>query len=213
MPSQDFLVTGPPMIFRRLFQRTFLSFLLLFSISVQAADLQAAFDALKNLGANYYSNGTVCEELAKIQLERTYSKPNYDVVVGIAYADGRRILGELDVVVFNRATRGAELIAEVKCWQNLSKAQSKARLQRERFFKTLEEAFGSRVEIDFFDARTQRVEFSLDQFRGRPQFISISQAGGESAGFDLTLEYTLEELMKLRGELLECQNRGHCKAY
>jgi hypothetical protein len=180
---------------------------LLFSLSAQAADLQTPFERLKDSGEKYEVTGTVCEQVAKIELERSYSKPAYLVTTGIAYADNRRVLGELDVIVFDRASRNAVLVGEVKCWQNLNGAQKKARAQRARF----QQALASGSSIDLFDVSRRETKYDRRQFSRNVRFISISQQGGESAGFDMSLNYSLDELMQLRQMLVSCQRAGECR--
>jgi hypothetical protein len=56
----------------------------------------------------------------------------------------------------------------------------------------------------------QNISYTKDQFSHIERYLSISQQGGESAGFDIALDYTLDELMALRETLIVCQQKGEC---
>jgi hypothetical protein len=184
-------------------------FLFLLSTSVYAnSELQGLFGQLKDSGEKYSVAGTVCEQVARLELLKQYPAPQYEVVTGIAYADNRRVIGELDVVVFKNSDHRAVLIAEVKCWQNMRNGAKKAQEQRARFQSTMS---SGRTDLSFFLANRREVVFRRPQFEGTPRFISIAQEGSESAGFQDELPYTLGELMELRQMLMDCQDRGRCR--
>lgn len=189
-------------------QLFFVMFVLL-CVSVHAnafvAPLPQVFEALRSSGEKYEIVGTVCEQVAKLKMEESFPAPRYSVLTGIAYNIGPETVGELDVVVFENSTKSAILVGEVKCWSSLSGAIRKARDQRQRFLSTL----GSGRPMNF--ACTNRTcNFTRQNFKSVEKFIAISQAGGRNFGFDMDLDYSLDELMKLRQQLLTCQSRGQC---
>jgi hypothetical protein len=180
------------------------------AIEPGAAPLGEVFEQLKDSGENYEITGTVCEQVARLELQRDYPAPRYEVLTGVAYAEARRVIGELDVVVFDKSAAAdgkAVLIAEVKCWKNLPGGSRKARQQRKRFLDTMEQ----NQKVDFYLVSKREVQFERDQFQQAKRFISISQNGGHQAGFEDCLPYTLEELMALRERLMKCQNQGECR--
>ncbi|MFV8257224.1 hypothetical protein ACNQKP_05445 [Bdellovibrio bacteriovorus] len=181
----------------------------LLSVSTaQAKDIRPLFEALADSGARYEIVGTVCEQVAKLNLEQDYPAPDYYVVTGIYYGNKKHVIGELDVVVFRSNDNKAVLVGEVKCWTNLSSARSKAMDQRQRFKAALSNGGGL---IMGCTSQQAGCSFSKKNFKAVEKFVSISQDGGEKRGFDMTLGYSLEEMMDLREQLMQCQQRGECE--
>ena len=82
--------------------RLFLVSIMLWMASAEAG-LQEDFEALRDSAKDYQIVGTVCEEVARLEMVRAdYPQPRYRVVTGIAYGNGHRTIGELDVVVFEQ---------------------------------------------------------------------------------------------------------------
>src|SRR4051794_40045980 len=105
----------------------FNSFLFSFSsFGVEGGDVGLFYNLLKDSQERYEITGTVCEQVARKELQRTYPEPDFDIETGIAYVEHGRVLGELDIVVFRNADHKAILVGEVKCWRNLKKARRKA---------------------------------------------------------------------------------------
>lgn len=175
----------------------------LFAGSAFAASADVHFHALGQLPVNYFDTGAVCEQVAKQELMKSYPEPGFEVVTGISYGHKAATVGELDVIVFANSTKKAILIAEVKCWNKLAKAHAKAVAQRQRFLEALQ-----RLPNMILHSKTQA--YSVTQFQDIERFISISQLGGEENGFEMTLPYSLEDLMNLREKLLQCQNQHLC---
>ncbi len=169
--------------------------------------IDPVFQELKTRPNKYEIKGTVCEEVARIQLEQDYRKDQFSVHTGIAYTQYNQTLGELDVVVFRNNDNKVVLIGEVKCWRNLDQARKKAISQRKKFREYLEHGG---LGIDFHKTSDPRIHFNPKQFRDEPPFILISQEEGGNQGFDLALPFTLDELMKLRDMLVHCQDIGEC---
>lgn len=163
-------------------------------------------DTLNHTPAKYEVIGTICEQVAKLRMEEAYQQPVYTVVTGIAYGDSSRTIGELDVVVFENHSHGAIKIAEVKCWNDMRGGLNKALDQRQRFLKTL----GSRKGGLFFQSTDDGRHYDQGQFSGAKDFISIAQKGARNVGYDAELDYTLEELMRMRTMVMQCQKQGQC---
>lgn len=172
------------------------------------ATIDDEFQALKNCGRNFEVVGTVCEEVARLQVARQYPADQYTVLTGIAYGDNTRTIGELDVIVFENASGNAVKVSEVKCWKDLGAGLRKARDQRQRFLKTVRG--GGRL---FFQSTDDHREYSHDQFRGVNNFTSMAQKGAKANGYEDELEYSLDELMGLRARMIQCQNSGECKRH
>ncbi len=173
-----------------------------------AGDINYYFDRLKSDPINYTTFGTICEQVARVNLEDYYLYPEYKVETGIVYKNAyksyeKRTLGELDIVVFRNSDNKAILIGEVKCWKNLRKALIKAQKQYQRF----QGHYDRGTPINMHSDTTY---YTIQQFSEHPNFVAISQNGGESYGFDMTLGLTLREVQDLRHLLIDCQSRGQC---
>lgn len=171
-----------------------------------AADTAPLFEALHNSGENYTVVGTICEQVARLDLMKTYPSDQYDIINGIEYADNDGVLGELDVTVLRKQDQKAILVGEVKCWGNLGGAHTKAMSQRQRFMN----AIRSNLKLELNCHDTRACHFNETNFKGLEKFITISQDGGDKFGFDMTLGYSLSEMMALRTQLMECQTSGAC---
>lgn len=177
-------------------------FLLLASGFAHADSVSELVQRLKNTEEAYNITGTICEQAARLELERDFQPPRFKIETGISYSMGGQTMGELDVVVFD-ADKVA-MVAEVKCWKNFGDALQKARSQRKRFQKAL----GSGRELLFWH---DKAKYDSAQFNELRVFESISQKGGKSNGFTRELGYSLEELMDARQRLLNCQAGGRCE--
>lgn len=162
------------------------------------------FDAVQKRRPNLESKGTICEELAVLQLKKEY--PHNEVYSGIVYGDKHGAVGELDLVVLDRNGSKAIVIGEVKCWKDFREGLSKAREQRKRFFKTMSSA----APVEFFYLKDRSLKFTKDDFNSVSEFISVGPKGAKSLGYDDELNYSLEELMEMRVEIMRCQHRGQC---
>ncbi len=194
----------------RLICLVFVQFAFFFSLSTQlfALSEQAQEDlaTLKKIPANYLTFGTVCEEVAKMRYEKEYSQEQYDVLGGIEYRDRNRVLGELDVVVFERSSNEAILIAEVKCWDDPEKALDKAKEQLNRF----EQAVSGRKIRDMYLTDGEQKHFEVGQFDQQLRTDTVTYDGAESAGFDRSIGLSMDDVKELRQELLKCQASGKC---
>ena len=59
------------------------------------------FAELKKIPRDYQDAGSICEEVARLDMQREYPAPQFTVEVGIAYADEERTVGELDIIIFD----------------------------------------------------------------------------------------------------------------
>lgn len=175
----------------------------LFAFSALAGRLESYKAALKDLPVDYVVSGAVCEQVARLEMIKSYPENQYDTVVGITYGHPAATIGELDVVIFDRASGNAVVVAEVKCWKDLDKAHKKAMDQRERFLRALQ------VMPKMIIYRGS-VAYTKEQFSHIQRYLSISQSGGESSGFEISMDYSLAELMEFRASMLQCQSDGGC---
>lgn len=170
------------------------------------AGLSEDYHALKNSGKSFEPIGTICEEVTQLRYSEKYPAPEYRVLTGIAYSDKERTIGELDLIVFENQTHNAILIGEVKCWRSPKSGLKKAKEQRKRFLDHVK----SSKALVFRWLSDPKEKFTKTQFNKAKEFISVAQLGSKSKGFDVELEYTLEELMQLREDIMRCQDSTEC---
>jgi hypothetical protein len=170
------------------------------------AGLAEDYNTLKNNGKDYSTIGVICEEVTQLRYMEQYPEPAYRVLTGIAYSDKTRTIGELDLIVFDNQTHDVKLIGEVKCWKDAKGGLKKARDQRQRFFSYIH----SNKDLTFKWLSHPEEKFVKSQFTENKEFVSISQLGTKAAGFDVELDYTLDELMQMRADIMACQDSGEC---
>lgn len=185
--------------------RTFFLITAFLFSSIAAASWEQDFELLKDVPVSYEAAGTICEEIARLDMQVEYPAPQYNVLVGIAYGNEERVIGELDVVIFDNNIQKVAKIAEVKCWKDLKAGMEKAHEQRARFIK----AIRSGKPLEFFSTSTKEV-FPQEQFENVKEFFSIGQKGATAFGFERELEYTLLEVKHHRTDMIRCQNQGKC---
>ncbi len=186
-----------------------LSLLLVCSLAhANPRTLLADFETLKRTDVDYTVEGVVCEQVAKLRLEREFDPRRFETVVGIAYGDTRNTIGELDAVVFDRASGAALIVAEVKCRNDLHDARKKATEQQQRFSLAMRSP-GARQMFFVWTHDTNRT-FKPEQFMRQPRLQAIAQQGARASGFDRELDHTLDEFKQLRQELLECHRTNRC---
>lgn len=168
-------------------------------------EFDSMYDELKSLPRNYEAKGAICEEVAKVLLEKDYPQPRYTVHVGIAYGDLEKVIGELDEVIVDNETQKVVKIFEVKCWTDMKAGLEKAQEQRARFLKSIRNP--SRL---YFSSTSTDQEFSSQMFIGTQSFAAIGQKGSKAIGYDIEFPLTMKELMDLRLQLLRCQNWSTC---
>ena len=164
---------------------------------------ESDFRQLKKVPANYRSFGAVCEQVARLRLQKSYSPDQYKILVGLEYHNSKRILGELDIIVYSKVHRNVVMTAEVKCWKDLEAAAAKARRQLKRFFTTIKNG----EKVYFRPLEKTKIKFSKKLFLNSGEMI-ISQKG--EGPFDKHLGLTLNQLKSLRERLIECQKNHLC---
>lgn len=182
------------------------TFLAVFLLSVSVfAGWKEDFQILKNIPRDYQDAGSICEEVARVDMMRLYPAPQYTVEVGIAYSDDERTIGELDIIIFDNNLNKVIKTGEVKCWKDVRGGLKKAREQRLRFISYLESGRAL-----YFRSTSTGKYFDPGQFAGLKDFFSVAQKGSQAQGFTRELQYTLSELKQYRKEMIHCQNRGEC---
>ncbi|MDG0816024.1 hypothetical protein [Bdellovibrio svalbardensis] len=179
---------------------------LFFSLNTFAATWAEDFENLKSVPRSYEDSGAICEEIARLDVQKSYPAPQYEVITGISYSDEqRRVIGELDVIVFDKNMNKVIRIAEVKCWKDIRAGLEKAMEQRQRFLKAIRSSKGL-----IFRSTSSDVTYSKEQFEGVSDFITLGQKGTVQAGYGQELEYTLLELHQHRYDMIACQHKGLC---
>lgn len=183
-----------------------LLFSLLLSAQIVFGFWASDFDQLVQVGRSFEDSGAVCEEVARLQVQRSYPRPQFEVLTGVYYADSERVIGELDIVVFDQHIQKVVQVAEVKCWKEPALGLEKALQQRNRFIKALRSA----KNLIFRSALSTELAFSEQAFKGINNFKTIGQKGTSAVGYDEELPYTLLEFQELRRKVLNCQKRSEC---
>ncbi len=186
--------------------KAILAVLLIFFSCLAHADLEQDYLELKDHGRDLQDTGTICEEVAVLEMQRKYG-PQFTVLSGLEYGEPNRVIGELDLIVFDNQSQQAILIGEVKCWKSLGQGLQKAHEQRRRFLKTIYSSKSLKFRLKDDPSRP----FALEQFNEAHDFISIAQKGSLDSGYDFELEYSLSDLMSLREKIMKCQKSGSCK--
>lgn len=168
--------------------------------------LQPLFEVLKKIPANYKTEGTACEQAARIEAYQTYPADRFAITTGVEYDIGDGTLGELDLLVIDKASDKVVVVGEVKCWRSFDSALDKAKYQRDRFLWNLQK-YPKQIH---FIAHEEGFAFTAESFSNLNQFIFISQAGGTKKGFDQEIPYTLLEMDEISQKLVRCQKKGEC---
>ncbi len=169
--------------------------------------LQEAFLYLSQQKANYKAEGVVCEQLAKREFTKQYSKADYYIDVGVEYQDSQgQTIGELDLVVYDLRRKMIELLVEVKCWRSLDQGMDKAQFQRDRFLYALQTQQQNLV----FVSKNPHQQYSHLSFSEVLNYRFASQVGGKKWGFDLEIPFTLSDIELLQQHLVRCQKKGLC---
>lgn len=178
-------------------------FISLLLTSLSFADTISDYAELfKDKGYDWEANGNMCEYMAREEMKIHFPEDKYEIKSGIVYKFKNNTIGELDLVVFNRATNMVDYVGEVKCWKDLQDGLDKAKKQRERFQKY--------VGRDITLAGGKQI-YDPAQFRAIQSYFSIAQKGGLAVGFTYELNLTLLEAQQLRTIMLRCQSAGTCK--
>ena len=172
------------------------------------SELDELYQKLRQVPISYQTFGTVCEQIARIELIAEYPADKFEIVTGILYKGkdeqgSYRTLGELDVVVLDKSDNEAIIIAEVKCWKDLDAARSKARKQLKRFAHYMQIS----TNLTMYLTENIKRHFKMQQFDEQPKYLAVSQDDGKEHGFGMTIGVSLDEASALRDKLLSWQNR------
>lgn len=170
-----------------------------------AAWQSAYVNQLRNISVNYQVEGAICEQVARLELEREYPRAEYRIDVNLTYGLANQVLGELDIVVTARYSDAVVLVGEVKCWTEPGRAQAKGSAQRVRFMDHLQTTPALWV-------RHENRYLKMSRFDGLRDFILIGPRGTRSHGFERELRLGLADLMDLRRTMMACQKAGECAA-
>lgn len=183
--------------------RFFLSALLCFlSLASFAGPVEDYVTLFKDRGYDWEGSGNMCEYVAREEMKVHFPEDRYLIKSGITYKFKNQVIGELDLIVFNKATNLVDYIGEVKCWKEVKEGFSKAMQQRERFKKYV----GRAVII-----QDHEQTYTPEQFRAVQSYFSVGQRGSLSAGFNYELSLDLIQAKNLREAMLRCQSSGACK--
>jgi len=163
------------------------------------------YQELKDSEITFHSHGAVCEQIAKIQMADQYPPDEYEITTGIIYGKAGIIIGELDLVVFDK-THEARMVAEVKCKRRVAAARKEAQLQLERFYNKVVD---SDLPIVFYGADGE--DYDVRQFDEieKEDLKTISQLEGEPY-FEYTVGLNYDEVILLWKRLKRCQTSKHC---
>lgn len=178
-----------------------------------ALTLDQAFEALRDRGTNYAaSSGAICEDVAMLVYKDYYPERRYEVLTRVAYVDRKtqQAGGEFDLVVVEKGTGNATPsvveVVEVKCWEDLGAAFSKALSQRDHYFRSLQNT--EQFKYISLDLKSEILE--PRQFSNFPRYTTMSQYGGRRTGFEEVLPFSLDELKSLGDRITRCQEQKRC---
>ncbi len=166
-----------------------------------AGPIENYVELFKDKGYDWENSGNVCEFVAQEEMKTYFPEDKYEIKSGITYKFKNQVIGELDLIVFNRSTNMVDFIGEIKCWKEPGQGYQKALDQRERFKRFV----GRAVQIQDHERIYDNV-----QFRSVQGFFSVAQKGTKSYGFTYEISLTLKEAHDLRTAMLRCQNSGQC---
>jgi hypothetical protein len=148
-------------------------------------------ELLRPRADEFESFGEVAEELTRRALVTEYPEHEYEMVQNLLYFNHQGVLiGELDIVVIERASQQVVMVAEVKAGQP-DKAVSAAREQKARFEKSLR-----RNRIKRIARRDNRkIEYDIRQFESQLDFriVGIRDYVRNNA-YDSVLDISKDEL-------------------
>jgi len=157
------------------------------------------YEMIKDLPYDYGQVGSIVEALAHSQLEVLYPAPHYEVIGDLDYQEGVRTVGELDLVVFDRESGRAVLVAEAKLTDNFKWARRSARKQIHRFQSYLHEGKITR----FIHTADPKRTVTTNQFTDVGRYVLIGPRNALAAGFDYEVDVTRTEADELQAKLLK----------
>jgi len=181
------------------------------SSNAGAVSFDEAYRALQGVDEDFVNSGTICEYVARLELQKEFPPSRHEVLIGVSYLVDDQVVGELDVVIQERVSRTIEVIGEVKCWKNLESGLEKANEQEQRFRTTLADVASSLRFVKFDGSRGTLMPFERATFVSNLEHLSIGQKGARAVGYDRELEMSLEELMDLRKKLMSGSRKSGAK--
>ncbi len=169
------------------------------------SSLDKTYESLMKKNYDYTVYGVVCEVLAKDMIEKSYPSDRYNIVIGIAYKNRRRTIGELDLVILRKSDGEAISVGEVKCGRNLSATLKKAKTQLRRFH-----SYRNSDQLDRLTFTDNHEEYKPRQFDGQISYFSVAQRGAKDAGFTFEIPISHKEIKSLHERLKSCQSHPDC---
>ena len=192
-------------IFRSLTVFIFCFSLITSSFGRSGDSFERDYLTLKKIPADYRSFGAVCEQVARLRLKESYDPKKFKFLIGLEYRNSRRVLGEVDLIVFSKKDNKVAIVGEVKCWKDLQAAFKKAKKQLNRFFKAIE----GNEKITFHPKEPIGIKFEKNLFLGTKKMY-FSQKVEEQNPFENNIGLTLPQLKNLRKKLQTCQRDQKC---
>ena len=166
------------------------------SLAVCDSVVRSCFQHLYNTKTlQLLSLGSMCEHFAYIEQSKIYKDNRYKLLQNIEYRSGKKIIGELDLIVFDKNTKKVIKIFEVKCSKNIFDANTKSDIQINRFKDNIRRALSGRQRLYFANDDSL---LSIEHFTDEIDFSKITYLSTEakSLGFD-TLSLNLSEMEEL----------------
>ena len=165
------------------------------------------FQHFKSMPVDLKNIGSICEEIAYLELESIYPPNKYEISGGVVYRVSGQTRGELDVVVLDKENDNEVVaVGEVKCWRKPKKGLTKARQQLDRFqrYMALESP------IQFKHLRPESYHFRVDQFDENPEYFTVGQKGTVADGYTHEISLGLDVARELSRRISACQQAGRC---
>ena len=167
--------------------------------SVRDELVASYFERIRDLKFDYGRVGSVLEALAFLELQQVYPEPEYEILSGLQYQNyDNHTAGELDLVVWEKKSRRAIKVYEVKLSLNLSRAHKLALAQLERFKTHLKEKNIS----GFIYNRNRGRFFRVSQFKEIESFEIVGSQGALEEGYDREIDLSREEADSLQRLLI-----------
>ncbi len=155
-------------------------------LAVTYGEAQSLARSLPQGSYSANDHGKLCELIGVAKLQEVF--PGAEVHNGVEYADGNRVIGELDLVV--EQSDVVTHVIEVKCWKNYSSAANKADEQLDRFSR-----YAGRCDIDF---SLEGKPFPCEVFgSGQIQYGKMSYTDADIAGFDFNFDLSRKQVLTL----------------
>lgn len=153
---------------------------------------------IRDLHHDFGKLGSIVEALAHAHFLTIYPTNDFEIIPNVTYQDpAGRTLGELDIVVFERATGEAVLVVETKASARLRRAGQEAAAQLHRFRYCLEAGLIDNFSYGAPFHRAIRPEHFLEV----TEYVRVGPDGALGAGFDYEADIRPEEIEALRSQV------------